>query len=218
MFSGFGFNIGSIDKSFRYLQTKVKVADWVSEPKSVNKVLVQIREDNNNGSLLFSKLFNISSISPGITKDIFIDLGEELNFSGKSLYLIIRLDSCAVLLKANSSTNPNTHITGSYFTNGNIDESEIGRLVSGNGDSYRSIYFELYSSLTTNLFLTDEQISNIASRIEAPLPESETVDISLPDKIYAIVGDTLQLFFRGIIKAVDPYNYNIVVSCSKGKQ
>ncbi len=214
VFSGFGFNIGSIDKSFRYLLTKVKVADWVSEPKSVNKVLVQIKEDNKDGSLLFSKLFNILSISPGITKDIFIDLGEELSFSGKSLYLIIRFNSCAVLLRANSSTNPNTDATGSYFINGNITESVKGNLVT-DGDSYRFIYFKLYSSLVTNVFLTDEQISNIASRIDIP---SETVDISLPDKIYAIVGDTLQLFFRGIIKAVDPYKYNIVVSCSKGKQ
>ena len=214
VFSGFGFNIGSIDKSFRYLQTKVKVADWVSKPKSVNKVLVQIREDNHNGSLLFSKLFNISSISPGITKDIFIDLGEELSFSGKSLYLIIRFNSCAVLLRANNSTNPNTNVTGSYFVNGDITESVKGNLVT-DGNSYRFIYFKLYSSLVTNIFLTDEQISNIASRIDIT---SETVDISLPDKIYAIVGDTLQLFFRGIIKAVDPYKYNIVVSCSKGKQ
>lgn len=217
-FSGFGFNVGSIDKSFRYLRTKVKVSDWVSSPRSVKQVIVQIRENDRNGTLLFSKPFTIIPISPGITKDIFIDLGEELSFPNKSLYLIIRFDSYAVLLNANSSTNPNTDNTGSYFTRGNIDESEIGTLVSGNGDSYRSIYFELYSSLTTNLFLTDGQISNIASRIEIPTPESEIVDISLPDKIYAIVGDTLQLFFRGIIKAVDPYKYNIVVSCSKGKQ
>ena len=213
-FSGYGFNIGNIDKSFRYLQTKVKVADWVSEPKNVNKVLVQIRENTKDGSLLFSKLFAIDAIAPGITKDIFIDLEEELSFPDKSLYLIIRFDSCAVLLKANSSTNPNTDATGVYFTKGNIIESFTGQLVT-NGDSYRFIYFKLYSSLVTNIFLTDEQISNIASRIDIP---SETIDISLPDKIYAIVGDTLQLFFRGIIKAVDPYKYNIVVSCSKGRQ
>lgn len=214
-FSGYGFNIGIIDKSFRYLHTKVKVSDWVSTPKVVRKVLVQIRENTKNGSLLFSKLFAIYSIAPGITKDIVIDLEEELSFPNKSLYLIIRFDSCAVLLKANSSTNPNIDITGSYFSNGDIDENIIGSTVA-NGDTYKLVYFKLYSSLVTNLFLTDEQISNITSRID--IPKSETIDISLPNKIYAIVGDTLQLFFRGIIKAVDPYKYNIVVSCLKGKQ
>lgn len=46
----------------------------------------------------------------------------------------------------------------------------------------------------------------------------DSIEISLPDKIYAVVGDTLQLFYRGMIQAVDPYRYNILVSCNKGKQ
>ena len=45
----------------------------------------------------------------------------------------------------------------------------------------------------------------------------EYIDISLPNKIYAVVGDTLQLFFRGIIKAVDPYVYDICVTADGGR-
>jgi hypothetical protein len=45
----------------------------------------------------------------------------------------------------------------------------------------------------------------------------DTIHISLPDTISAVVGDTLQLFIRGIIRAVNPYNYDVVFSCSKGK-
>jgi hypothetical protein len=44
----------------------------------------------------------------------------------------------------------------------------------------------------------------------------EEVEIVLPDVINAIVGDTLQLFYRGIIKAVNPYRYDIVINCTKG--
>lgn len=44
------------------------------------------------------------------------------------------------------------------------------------------------------------------------------ISVHLPDKIYAVVGDTLQVFYRGIIKAVNPYNYDILVTCSKGNQ
>lgn len=50
------------------------------------------------------------------------------------------------------------------------------------------------------------------------LPKYDPIEISLPDKIYAVVGDTLQLFYRGMIQAVDPYRYNILISCAKGKQ
>ena len=44
------------------------------------------------------------------------------------------------------------------------------------------------------------------------------VEIVMPDKIDAVVGDTLQLFYRGMILAVNPYNYDIVVDCGKGQQ
>lgn len=49
-------------------------------------------------------------------------------------------------------------------------------------------------------------------------PNVQPINISLPDKIYAVVGDTLQLFFRGIIQAVDPYRFDILVKCQKGKK
>ncbi|MDE7160280.1 MAG: hypothetical protein K2O24_05500 [Muribaculaceae bacterium] len=44
------------------------------------------------------------------------------------------------------------------------------------------------------------------------------VDVVLPNRIYAVVGDTLQLFFRGMIASVNPYNYDILVTCERGKK
>jgi len=67
-------------------------------------------------------------------------------------------------------------------------------------------------------------MSLLASKIEALTTsvalkaDDDFLTINLPDKIDAVVGDTLQLFFRSIIPSVNPYNYNIVVSCSKGNQ
>jgi len=42
------------------------------------------------------------------------------------------------------------------------------------------------------------------------------VRVILPRIIHAVVGDTLQLFYRGIIEAVDPYQYDVRITCSKG--
>lgn len=50
------------------------------------------------------------------------------------------------------------------------------------------------------------------------MPIEPTPEIILPDKIYAVVGDTLQLFKRGFVKAVNPYNYDVFISCAKGGQ
>ena len=87
----------------------------------------------------------------------------------------------------------------------------------------------LYLDLVTNavfhnyLYLNEvfnksvEQIEQEIDELRGEIPGID-ISMSLPDKIYAIVGDTLQIFFRGIIKSVNPYNYDILVACQKGKK
>ena len=58
--------------------------------------------------------------------------------------------------------------------------------------------------------------NGIKQNVDKLLNDEDSVFVNLPEKIYAVVGDKLQLFYRGIIKAIDPYKYDIVVSCSKG--
>ncbi|MFA7636762.1 MAG: hypothetical protein WCX81_03260, partial [Monoglobales bacterium] len=45
----------------------------------------------------------------------------------------------------------------------------------------------------------------------------EKVNVVLPDKFSLVVGDTFQLFYRGIINAPNPYVYDILATCEKGK-
>lgn len=73
------------------------------------------------------------------------------------------------------------------------------------------------------LFATNEYVDEAENVIKEYVDssidnEKDKIEISLPDKIYAVVGDTLQLFYRGIIKAVNPYNYYILINCTKGQQ
>lgn len=46
----------------------------------------------------------------------------------------------------------------------------------------------------------------------------KSLELFLPDKLYAVVGDTLQVFYKGIVKAVNPLNYDITIRCSKGRR
>lgn len=213
IFSGYGFGIGKVESSFRYLYTKFKAADWNDNVTPVTKVLVQIRDTDKNGSILYSKIFDIDAVQAGQSSDLTIDLGEDLSFS-QSLFLIIRLNALGSLMKCATSTNA-TDVQAVYFINGNITESTIGTDASPVGETYSSLFFILYESAEFAFRLKEDQIEDIANRLPANIKQ---VDISLPDKIYAVVGDTLQVFFRGIIKAVDPYRYDILVSCAKGKQ
>lgn len=59
-----------------------------------------------------------------------------------------------------------------------------------------------------------DQSSSVAAAGEAST--LQPVEVSLPDTLYAVVGDTLQLFYRGMVKALDPYAYNLFVTCAKG--
>ena len=46
---------------------------------------------------------------------------------------------------------------------------------------------------------------------------AEKIRVILPKKYDLVVGDTFQLFFRGVIEAPNPYVYSIVVLCEKGR-
>lgn len=64
-----------------------------------------------------------------------------------------------------------------------------------------------------------EQVNALGSEVaEIEQRLQGKVEVILPDNLQAVVGDTLQLFFRGMVLAVNPYNYDIVVKCNKGAQ
>jgi len=44
-----------------------------------------------------------------------------------------------------------------------------------------------------------------------------TIRVVLPKKYDLVVGDTFQLFYRGVVEAPDPFVYDILAVCVKGK-
>ena len=42
------------------------------------------------------------------------------------------------------------------------------------------------------------------------------INVFLPDEYDIAVNDNFQLFYRGVVQAVNPYNYDITVTCQKG--
>lgn len=78
------------------------------------------------------------------------------------------------------------------------------------------------SSVLPTLELSEEDFDTIQTNVDNSLAEDKNfgqkIDIDLPDKIYAVRGDTLQLFYQGMLKCVNPENYNVVVNCKYGTQ
>lgn len=92
--------------------------------------------------------------------------------------------------------------SGSWTTNGST--------------AYMAVPLLVYSDVNDTTQLAS-QVASLTVSV-ANKADDEFVNVNLPDTIYAVVGDKLQLFFRGILPYVNPYNYNIVVNCIKGNQ
>ena len=44
--------------------------------------------------------------------------------------------------------------------------------------------------------------------------ETNSINVFLADEYELVVNDNFQLFYRGVVQAVNPYNYDISVTCS----
>ncbi len=227
VFSGFVFGVGTFESPIRYIVTKVMCATWANNTTPITKCQINfvsytpVEEGQYIGSgrtLIWSGTITVPKINPGESDIVIFPVGKEpiqpVAIEGQNLYIEIKFDSLCALYKFKSGTDFNTLPT-TYFTNGDLNKNS-----AGSPRSNTSFALGCYCgfSLEKDWQLTDEQIQNIGERLSTPTPETESINISLPDKLYAVVGDTLQLFYRGCIQAVNPYNYNILVSCSKGAQ
>ena len=192
-FSGFGFNIGEVSGAFRYLLTKLKVSDWLENSAPVTQVLVQIRQTDKDGELLFSKLLDVFPVKPGSTRNLLLDLGEDVSLRG-SLFLIVRFNSYAVMLESKQrSGNPNETITGSYFVDGNLDESRKGN----NGSIYNDLFFKLYSKISVKEQPTNEYVESIAKRIN--LPDKSITYAKLSHNKFAYRGEINDAYEEGLL-------------------
>lgn len=71
-----------------------------------------------------------------------------------------------------------------------------------------------YENYTERVVINPDYIPNNTNDID----EETEIPVVLPQKIFAVVGDTLQVFFKQCVQAVEPLRYNILVACSKGRQ
>lgn len=213
-FSGAGMYVGKLNP-FRYILSYFKCSDWVATPKPITKMLLQIRENTHEGNILHNQTIDIQ-INPGETVPIIFDLGEVKTFTA-DLYVTLRADSwgtpmrpadsCYPFEPADGTTYPNFY----WWSNGNVNPNFTGSISTSSKG--RDFFFQTFIEMNMQTVLTDEVLGDIQKRLNL----NPNIEISLPDRIVAVVGDTLQLFYRGIIQAVNPYIYDILITCPKGK-
>lgn len=209
VFSGWGCHIG-VRKNFDAAEVCVINRDTTNP---ITQLRVAIFDTEYSGTKLADATIAVN-VAPGETKYIAVPFGQTIaNDEGKVLFLMYWCNQF-VTRRGYNGDYPykisDGYADDMYAVSGNMSDARIAI-----GETGYPFYFRV--GLIKSLYvLSDDQIADIAERIGVAPPDP--VNISLPDTINAIVGDTLQLFFRGMIQAVDPYKYDILVTCSKGNK
>lgn len=76
------------------------------------------------------------------------------------------------------------------------------------------------SNKTYNIPLNTKVITALENMpvLYSYLDTSNNIEIAVPDEVNAFVGDTLQLYYKGMFRCVNPYNYAVKLTCDIGAQ
>lgn len=144
------------------------------------------------------------------TGSIDISSCEEIFFVGLRYKRGYSTESRLMLNNATATPEYDSYRLKSYFTTGSgwaythgIEYSNVSVKV------YTGMGFPVSSHTHKLEDITDLDLDSIGK------PDNK-VKLSLPEKYELVVGDTFELFYKGIILANNPYNYNFKLTCSKG--
>lgn len=206
-FSGWG---GAIGNPTNFDSIVFKIRNRATNTGSVKKIRVTIYKFGYTGAILFDKTINTFDIKPGEERDIVFPLGLVFeNTSQEPLWAMYRCDQLIDDYFGNTTVPlklPDHGATG-YVVDGRFDTGVYPIYDPNNLGSGKPVIYA--ANAETIYTATDKFLENIAIPTK---PTYEPIRVVLPDKFSVVVGDTFQLFYRGIIEAVDPYLYDIKVT------
>jgi hypothetical protein len=205
-FSGWGGSIGEWDDT-EVVRFKIRARDM-----AIMKVKVFITENDKDGEVLYMETID-TYIEPFtdayiyVTPDFLPGIHDE-----KDLYLIYncdeRIDVYSDFTSVSTISEDAYQAQMTYSTNGRLLENASQMIdVSSSRKNYLSVEFGTYVDL---LKLNRESVSLIKDA------SSQSIHVHLAERYHLVAGDTFQLFFRGIMEAVDPYHYHISISTFQG--
>ncbi|MBR4313494.1 MAG: hypothetical protein IKP66_01135, partial [Lachnospiraceae bacterium] len=186
-----------------------KTADYLNQDQYIDEVYIikKIAEENKiivrftNGRVIIQDCYSI---------------GERhyRNFAALK-YFTDYSDGQVIPMTVTSTNDAETYPLGMLIGYVIIKDKAHASLVNDttNNENYvlsKDFVYQLLNSPKIAAYL-----SNLDNPI-APSPD-EMVNIVIPDTINAVVGDTLQLFYKSIVRCPNYKDYGIVASCNIGK-
>ena len=215
-FSGWCAPIGN-PSNFNSVVFSVRNRESNSEP--IKKIRCFIRKNNFSGETVIETMKTDFNILPGEEKEVIFNFPKTIsNLEKEELYAGFKCDQYIDVKVGTTGINLNPPNYGNVYY-----------FVLADGDDDLSVSYSgspLYDPNKTNMLRTDIYACDISTLYvlnEFQLEEindkikKNSLRIILPDRFQAVVGDTLQLFYRGIIEHPFPYFFNIELRCDIGK-
>lgn len=203
VFSGWGGSIGAPD-TVESIRFRIRAND-----QAITKIQVFLSENDKSGTVLYRQTLDVSIAAEQDSYVVWTLPEVYRNDGGKSLYFTFNCDqSCDLWSNCGSDNVIATgqyQASASYTTNGR-QLSSPSKMTNVNGKPTWYLYVQL------------GRVRDVYVYRDPAVTASQTkVNVFLPDRYELVTGDNFQLFYRGVVQAVDPYDYHIRVVCSKGK-
>ncbi len=200
-FSGWGGSIGAPTK-LEAVAIRVRARE-----QAITKIRFHLNENDKNGRSIACETLTVN-IQPGEEAEIVWELPKKISVNKKQLYFSFNCNSlCDVYSNMNASANipaDKHQAVMTYTTDGRLLES-ASQMTDVSGKECRYLYAKL-GYVKDVLVLKDEFYT-----------EQNGVNVFLADEYALAVNDNFQLFYRGVVQAVDPYHYDVSIKCAKGK-
>lgn len=210
-FSGWGRSIGNI-QNFNTITFKFR--NRVTNNNPVTSIRMVIRKHNRYGEILYDQIINGLNIIPGEEKEMIISVGMIENLNNDDLYAYFQcnqlIDTWFSVMDPIINLNEPEYGVTMYTTGGSLTESSTSDLYDPDLNNNRGPVIIAG--------IMDKKYTPKQGFFEGVVVESseKPVRIILPNKITCVVGDKFQLFYRGIVEAINPYDFDIRVNYSGG--
>ena len=200
-FSGWGGSIGHPEE-VDTIRFRVRARD-----EAITRIKVFLNAYDKNGETLYVETLDVN-IAPKTDAWINWTLPEIYeNTEDLPLYFTYNCDRfCDAWVNFGSASDipeDEYQAIASYTTNGKHLESPA-KMTDISGKPCRYIYVQLGKAQESYVFNDYRETYG------------DYINVFLADEYELVVGDNFQLFYRGVIQAVNPYNYYIKTTCKKG--
>lgn len=199
-FSGWGGSIGK-PENVEAISVKIRAREH-----DITQIKFHLNINDKNGDSIISETLDVN-IPAKEEQEIIWVLSTPLVNNTDFLYFSYNCNQLCDIYSNFDSTSiiPNDEYQAimTYATNGSLLNS-ASQMIDVSSKPCRYIYVKI--GTIQDVFLPKDSI----------FKEKEQINVFLADQYDIAVNDNFQLFYRGVIQAVNPYNYNINVTCSKG--